>query len=78
MLRGRKSCPRRWLELVTNVTNEEDMGPGSLRSVCLIERVENSVVLSQCRSSRQGDATGVSPSMAARFDAQRSGHGHSG
>ena len=37
-------CPR--FELVTDVANEEDVGPDSLWSVCLIKRVENPAVLS--------------------------------
>ena len=57
--------PRRWLELVTDVSNEEDVGRDSLRSVCLIERVENPAVMSQHRSIGQGDATRVSPSSSS-------------
>ena len=56
--------PRRWLELVTNVSNEEDVGPDSLRRVCLIEAVEYPTVLCQRRSFRQGDA-GVSPGCSS-------------
>ena len=47
------------------MTNEEDVGTDSMRSVCLIKRVENPSVLSQHRSIRQGDAAGVSPSSSS-------------
>ena len=46
--------------------NEEDVGPDSLRSVCLIERVEDPAVLSQHRGIGQGDATRMSPSSSER------------
>ena len=34
----REAClsPRRWLELVTDMANEKDVGPACLRGVCLI------------------------------------------
>ena len=54
--------PRWWLELVTDMANEKDVGPDLLRSVCLIKRVEDPAVLSQHRGIRQGDATRMSPS----------------
>ena len=38
------------------------LGPDRLRSVGFIERVEDPAVLSQHRSIKQGDATGMSPS----------------
>ena len=60
--RGACISPRRWLELVTDMANEKDVGPDSLRGVCLIERVEDPAVLSQHRGIGQGDATGMSPS----------------
>ena len=41
---------------------KQGRAPDGLWGVCLIERVENPAVLSQHRSIRQGDATGVSPS----------------
>ena len=47
--------------MVTDVDNETDVGPDSLRSVCLIKWIENPAVLSQHRGIGQGDATGVSP-----------------
>ena len=50
------------IELVTNVANDEDVGPDSMRGVCLIEGVDFPTVLRQHRGFRQGDATGVSPS----------------
>ena len=36
-------------ELVTDVANEKDVGPDSLRIVCIIERVKDPPVLSQHR-----------------------------
>ena len=60
-----QKSPRRWLELVTDVANEKDAGPDSLRSVCLVERVKDPAVLSQHRSIGQGDATGMSPSSSS-------------
>ena len=47
------------------MANEEHVGPDSMRGVCLIKRVENPAVLSQHRSIRQGDATGVSPNSSS-------------
>ena len=44
------------------MANEKDVGPESLRRVCLIERVEDPAVLSQHRGIGQGDVTGMSPS----------------
>ena len=44
------------------MANEKDVGPDSLRGVCLIKRVEDPAVLSQHRGIGQGDATGMSPS----------------
>ena len=60
--RGACISPRRWLELVTDVASEKDVGPDSLRGLCLIERVEDPAVLSQHRGIGQGGATGMSPS----------------
>ena len=45
-----------------DVANEKDVGPDSLRGVCLIEKVEDPAVLSQHRGIGQGDATGMSRS----------------
>ena len=57
-----RRTPRRWLELVTDMANEKDVGADCLRGVGFIERVEDPGVLSQHRGIRQGDATGMSPS----------------
>ena len=45
----REACisPKQWLELVTDMANEKDVGRDCLRCVCLIERVEDPAVLSQ-------------------------------
>ena len=51
----------RWLELVTDMAHEKDVGPDRLWSVCLIKRVEDPAVLSQHRGIRQGDATRIEP-----------------
>ena len=59
--------PRWWLELVTDLANEKGVGPGSLRGVGFIERVEDPAVLSQHRGIRQGDATRMSPSGPGVF-----------
>ena len=48
--------------MVTDVANEDDVGPDRLRGVGFIERVEDPAVLSQHRGIRQGDATRMSPS----------------
>ena len=50
--------------MVTDVANEKDVGPDRLR-VCLIERVEDPVVLSQHRGIWQGGATGMSPTSSS-------------
>ena len=39
-----RRSPGRWLELVTDVANEKDVGPDSFRNVCLIKIVENPAV----------------------------------
>ena len=44
-----RRSPRRWLELVTDVTNEEDMGTDSVRSVGLIKRVEKPICAEQAQ-----------------------------
>ena len=44
--------PRRWLEELTDVPNEEDVGSDSLRRVSLIKGVEDPAVLCQRRSFR--------------------------
>ena len=57
--------PRRWLEELKDVPNEEDVGSGGLRRVGLIKGVEDPAVLCQRRRFRQRDATGESPSSSS-------------
>ena len=56
--------------MVANVSNEEDVGPDSLRRVCLIEAVGYPTVLCQRRSFRQGDA-GSEPRLFERRGGRR-------
>ena len=57
--------PRRWLEELTDVPNQEDVGSDSLRRVSVIKGVEDLAVLCQRRSFRQRDATGESPGSSS-------------
>ena len=51
--------------MVANVSNKEDVGPDSMRRICLVEGVEHPTVLCQRRNFRQGDTTGVSPGCSS-------------
>ena len=51
--RGACISPRWWLELVTDMANEKDVGPDCLRGVGFIERVEDPAVLSKHKGIRR-------------------------
>ena len=57
--------PRRWLEELTDVANEEDVGSESLRRVSLIKGFEDPAVFCQRQSFRGRAATGESPGSAS-------------